>query len=232
APARWLLWDAGRLRYWRTGIGEAWRRQVGDPAAAAIDAQLVLDGRLLVLVQRRGDVGRDTLRLTVAQAYDGAQNLPGRLPNVTRVAIAARSGVALAWQADEGRLFNLRFGRWIRELRLPEGVEDIVVDDGLEHVALVFPHSVEIADIDSLAAGRAAAAAESAAEDASANGQIAALPATTVAEVPESRESSGSSELPGLPGLPGAKDEPAPAPVTPALDHAPLPDEPLVRLEP
>src|SRR5439155_6452621 len=87
APARWLLWEAGQLRYWRTGIGEAWRSQVGDQAAETIDAQLVLDGRLLVLVQRRGAAGSHALRLTVAQASDGAQNLHVRLPNVTRMAI-------------------------------------------------------------------------------------------------------------------------------------------------
>ena len=48
APGRWLLWSGGQLRYWRTGIGEALRAKVGDPNAEAIDAQLVLDGRLLV----------------------------------------------------------------------------------------------------------------------------------------------------------------------------------------
>jgi hypothetical protein len=212
APARWLLWEAGRLRYWRSGIGEAWRRQVGDPTAAAIDAQLVLDGRLFVLVQRRGEAGSDTLRLTIAQAYDGAQNLHVRLPNVTRVVIAARSGVALAWRGEEVRLFNLRFGRWIRDLRLPPGVEDIVVDDGLEHVALVFPSSVEIADVESLAASRAAAAAEADGEGAPVNGQISALSDGTGTEVAESQEES--------------------APVTPAADQEPLPDEPLLRLEP
>ena len=212
APARWLLWDAGQLRYWRTGIGEAWRRQVGDPAADAIDAQLVLDGRLLVLVQRRGEAGSDTLRLTIAQAYDGAQNLHVRLPNVTRVAIAARSGVALAWGGEEARLFNLRFGRWVRELRLPPGVEDIVVDDGLEHVALVFASSVEIADVDSLAAGRAIATADALADDAPANGQIAALPAGAIDAT--------------------ASPEAAPALVPPVAHHDALPDEPLLRLEP
>ncbi len=209
APARWLLWDAGQLRYWRTGLGEAWRRQVGDPSAEAIDAQLVLDGRLLVLVQRRGETVGDNLRLTIAQAYDGAQNLHVRLPNVTRVAIAARSGVALAWGGDKARLFNLRFGRWVRELRLPEGVEDIVVDDGLEHVALVFASSVEIADVESLAAGRAVAPADAPVEDLPIADQIAALPTDGV-----------------------AAQSPTTAPVAPAVDPDPLPDAPLVRLEP
>ncbi|HEU4728446.1 MAG TPA: ATP-binding protein [Kofleriaceae bacterium] len=220
APARWLLWDAGQLRYWRSGIGEAWRRQVGDPAAEAIDAQLVLDGRLLVLMQRRGSEGSQGLRLTVAQAADGAQNLHVRLPNVARMAIAARSGLALAWGGEEARLFNLRFGRWVRELRMPEGVEDIVVDDGLQHVALVFPHSVEIADVDSLAAGRAVAAADAPVEDADApaadapvNGQISAIPAGSAPDAAESHA------------------PPPPAPV-PAADQDRLPDEPLVRLEP
>jgi hypothetical protein len=212
APARWLLWEAGQLRYWRTGIGEAWRRQVGDPAADAIDAQLVLEGRLLVLVQRRGDVGPDTLRLTIAQAYDGAQNLHVRLPNVSRMAIAARSGIALAWAGEEARLFNLRFGRWIRELRLPPGVEDVAVDDGLEHVALVFPNAVEIADLESLVAGRAGGG-EAQAPEAPVNGHIAALPAAEPAEVEAATEAE------------------APPPIEPEAP-APLPTAPLIRLEP
>ena len=211
APARWLLWDAGQLRYWRSGIGEAWRRPVGDPSAEAIDAQLVLDGRLLVLVQARGAGASRALRLTIAQASDGAQNLHVRLPNVTRLAIAARSGLALAWGGEEARLFNLRFGRWIRELRLPPGVEDVVVDDALEQVALVFANSVEIADVDSLDARSAVAAAPTLAEDAPASGQIAALPAETAFDDPEA------------PAL-------VPDPAGTARDR--LPDEPLVRLEP
>ena len=206
AQGRWLLWESGQLRYWRTGIGEAWRRQFGDPTAEAIDAQLVLEGRLLVLVQRRGAASSDTgPRLTVAQTSDGAQNLHVRLPNGTRVAIAPRSGLALAWAGTEARVFNLRFGRWIRELALPEGVEDVVLDDGLERIALVFPSSVELTDVASLAAakGRPRAVDD---ED--------APPATQISAVPL------------LADAPPPVEEPPPV-----VPEAPLSDEPLVRLE-
>ena len=46
ADGRWLLWQSGQLRLWRT-IGEAWRKPIGEPGARALDAQLVLDGRLV-----------------------------------------------------------------------------------------------------------------------------------------------------------------------------------------
>jgi hypothetical protein len=156
---RWLLWNAGRLRYWRTGIGEGWRQQIGDPTAEAIDAQLVLDGRLLVLVQRRGEPNSTTaLRLTVAQTSDGAQNVGIRLMNAQKISIAARSGLALTWAGQEGVLFNLRFGRWDRKLALPSGLVDIVVDEMMDQIALVFPDTIEIASLESLAVGRNATA--------------------------------------------------------------------------
>jgi hypothetical protein len=208
AAGRWLLWKSGQLRYWRTGIGEAWRCQLGDPTAEAIDAQLVLDGRLLVLVQRRGDVeGTNSLRLTVAQTSDGAQNLHIRLSDTKRVEIAARSGLALMWAGLEGQLFNLRFGRWIRKVVLPDGVEDIVVNDRLDHVVLVFPDSIEIAHIDSLSSSRVASAA------------AVALEATRAANLVDVAEVAASIE----PAAPVAA-------ISETLD--PLPDQPLLQLDP
>jgi hypothetical protein len=203
AAGRWLLWEAGQLRYWRQGFGEAWRRQVGDPGAEAIDAQLVLEGRLLALVQRRGSDG--ALRITVAQTSDGAQNIHVRMPGVTRVSIAARRGVALALAGDQARLFDLRFGRTMRELVLPAGVEEVAIDDGLEHVALVFANAVELVGIDALSSSAPAGAA-TAAIDAHAE------------ETPT--PTNGHS-------VPVAE----PAETKPATVEA-LPDEPLVRLEP
>ncbi len=173
-PGRWLLWLAGQLRYWRSGFGEAWRRPVGDPGADAVDAQLVLDGRLLALVQRRGTGNDGSLRLTVAQTSDGAQNLHVRMPDVTRVAFAARRGVALALAGDVARLFDLRFGRVIRELTLPAGVEEVAIDDALDHVALVTADAVELVSVEALAA--------------SAPATHAAAVATTHAPVPELRD--------------------------------------------
>ncbi|HEY5922362.1 MAG TPA: ATP-binding protein, partial [Kofleriaceae bacterium] len=217
APGRWLLWEAGQLRYWRSGFGEAWRRQVGDPAAEAIDAQLVLDGRLLALVQRRGAAGSDGgLRITVAQTSDGAQNIHVRMPGVTRVAIAARRGVALALAGDQARLFDLRFGRVIRELTLPAGVEEVAIDDGLEHVALGFAGSVELVGIDALATAGPASQDDARTDDTSSEGTNghAAVPAIAAVDAPEAPESSPAPSLPA------------------ADDHSWLPDLPLIRLEP
>ena len=214
APGRWLLWDAGQLRYWRSGVGEAWRSRVGDPGADAIDAQLVLDGRLLALVQRRGSAGGDgALRITVAQTSDGAQNLHVRMPGVTRVAIAARRGVALAVAGEQAHLFDLRFRRTMRELKLPADVEEIAIDDRAEHVALVFGNAIELVGIDSLAASAPAhgTAVDARTDDGAAhegtNGHSSALPVVTVAEPPAEPES-------------------------PVVELRPLPGEPLIRLQP
>ncbi len=215
AQGRWLLWEAGQLRYWRTGIGEAWRNAVGDPTIEVIDAQLVLEGRLLVLVQRRGTAGSDAApRLTVAQSTDGAQNIHVRLPNGTRVSIASRSGVALAWAGEQARLFNLRFGRWIRDLTLPEGLEEVVVDDGLQRMALVFPSSIELTDVASLeTAKQRRGETNGHAETAPAPSQISAVPADLPAEAP------------------AVQEEPPPPVVVAPPPQGPLPDDPLIRFE-
>src|SRR5262249_39843975 len=117
AEHRWLLWNAGQLRLWRTTIGEAWRKPVGDPGARAIDAQVILEGRLYVLVQQRAQAGGDAgeLRVAVAQVSDGAQNAHLRLP-ATQLVIAARRGLALSRAGDRLSVIDLRFGRWIRDL--------------------------------------------------------------------------------------------------------------------
>ena len=91
ADNRWLLWNGGKLRLWRAAIGEAWRTQVGDPGGRAVDAQLVLDGRLFVLVQQRATAASpdgNEVRLSVAQVADGAQNTQLRVPGVTQLVIA------------------------------------------------------------------------------------------------------------------------------------------------
>jgi hypothetical protein len=216
APGRWLLWEAGQLRYWRNGFGEAWRRQVGDPGAEAVDSQLVLEGRLLALVQRRGSDG--ALRITVAQTSDGAQNLHVRMPGVTRVAIAARRGVALALAGEQAQLFDLRFGRTIRELTLPAGVEGVAIDDGLERIAMVFANAVELVEVDALAASGSATHAEPA--DASdAGGEDGSAEAAT----------NGHSTVAAI-DVAAAHQPAAPASLVAELPS--LPDEPLVRLEP
>jgi hypothetical protein len=216
ASGRWMLWEAGQLRYWRAGIGEAWRSQVGDGMAEAIDAQLVLDGRLFVLVQRRGAAGSD-VRLSVAQTSDGAQNLHVRLPAGTRVSIAPRSGVAVVWTGEDARLFNLRFGRWVRDLALPQGVENVVVDDGLEHIALVFDSSIELTDVNSLAAAKLRT------KDGETNGHAAVPAPAPISALP--------ADAPAAP--PSTTSEPAPPEPVAIVEHVEaLPTMPLVGLEP
>jgi hypothetical protein len=236
------LWEASQLRYWRSGIGEGWRSQLGEPGSEVIDAQLVLDGRLLVLVQRRGAASSNAaLHLAVAQVSDGAQNLHLRLPTGTRVSIASRIGVAFTWAGEEARLLNLRFARWTRDLTLPAGVQEAVVDDRLEHVALVFPDSVELTDISSLAMAKRPDSAHARSEDAPTDGPISALPAEPAASAPEPDAAAAPAttdpdpRAPVAPALAANDAEshaaPEPAPVTQAATHE-LRDEPLVRLEP
>ena len=145
AEGRWLLWQGGQLRLWRS-IGEAWRKRIGDPGSRPIDAQLVLDGRLFVIAQQRHQATADgaELRLTVAQVSDGAQNTQLRLPAVSQLAIAARRGLALARTGDRLSVIDLRFGRWIRDLMLPEGTTEIAVDEGLQRIALSTAHGLEL----------------------------------------------------------------------------------------
>jgi len=229
AENRWLLWHGGQLRLWRSAIGEAWRKQVGDPGARAIDAQVILDGRLYVLVQQRaapgaGPGGPDgnegsELRLTVAQISDGAQNTQLRLPAVTQLVIAARRGLALARTGDRLSVIDLRFGRQIRDLTVPAGTLEFAVDETLQHVALANAQGIALVG-------------------------IAALPAPPITAVVAETAAVASAE-PGVltngahhgvavevvpPAPPGPADEPVAAQIDEALE--PFPDEPLVRLEP
>ena len=155
SDGRWLLWAGGQLRLWRS-IGEAWRKPIGEPGSRPYDAQLVLDGRLFVFAQQRPlrpDAGADgfELRLTVAQVSDGAQNTQLRLPSVTQLAIAARRGLAVARTGDRLSMIDLRFGRWIRDLVIPEGTTEIAIDDGLQRIALLTSNGLELVRPDSLA---------------------------------------------------------------------------------
>jgi hypothetical protein len=152
---RWLLWQGGQLRLWRS-IGEAWRKPLGDPGARACDAQIVLDGRLFVLVQQRmlravDETGGAELRLTVAAVTDGAHHTQLRLPSVSQLVFAARRGAAVARSGDRVSVIDLRFGRWIRDLTLPSGVTELAVDDSLQWFALAHADGVEVVRPDALA---------------------------------------------------------------------------------
>jgi ATPase family associated with various cellular activities (AAA) len=233
ADHRWLLWQGGQLRLWRSTIGEAWRKQIGDPGARPVDAQVILDGRLYVLAQQRtaatatSDGGE--LRLTVAQVSDGAQNTQLRLPGVTQLMIAARRGLALARTGDRLAVIDLRFGRGIRELAIPEGTLSLAIDDGLQRLALVTAEGLELVRFDALSAPPTASQLAA-----------AALPVLHSDDAPAPEPNAEPAPATAHPGANGhavaARDvEPAPAP-GPSDDAiaaaAPFSDDPLARLDP
>jgi hypothetical protein len=221
ADGRWLLWQGGQLRLWRT-IGEAWRKPIGEPGSRAYDAQLVLEGRLFVLAQQRTpralDDGAGELRLTVAAVSDGAQHTQLRLPAVTQLVIAARRGVAIARSGDRLSLIDLRFGRWIRDLVLPSGITEIAVDESLQWFALANPEGLELVRSDALAAPSALAM------DGATAGADAPAPAASHGET------NGESHAVAIEVI-AEQPEPVPEPA-PAEIVEELPDEPLLRLDP
>jgi hypothetical protein len=224
ADGRWLLWQGGQLRLWRT-IGEAWRRPIGEPGSRAYDAQLVLDGRLFVLAQQRtprvaDDGGGGELRLTVAAVSDGAQHTQLRLPAVNQLVIAARRGAAIARSGDRLSLIDLRFGRWIRDLVLPSGITEIAVDDSLQWFALANADGLELVRPDALVAPSAHVAADVGA------GELD----PAAAPVPRTGETNGESHAIAIEVI-SDPPEPAPEP-TPIEIVEDLPDAPLLRLDP
>jgi hypothetical protein len=257
SEGRWLLWQGGQLRLWRS-IGEAWRTRIAEPGSRPQDAALLLDGRLFALTQHRaprpGDDGE--LRLTVAAVSDGAQHTQLRLPAVTRLLFAARRGAAIARSGDRLSLIDLRFGRWIRDLALPAGVTELAVDDGLQWFALASDDGLELVRPDALTtAGARAADATGAAGDAAAasptNGESHAAAISAAIEViaepaPRPRAAPSATDEPiddatgeatdAIAGAPAEAAGPAGATVDAAPDHEAvpeaLPDAPLLRLDP
>ena len=153
ADGRWLLWQGGQLRLWRT-IGEAWRKPVGDPGTRALDAQLVLDGRLFVLAQQRdGSTPRGgELRLSVAARHRRrAARRCCACPQVDQLAIAARRGLAVARTGDRLGVFDLRFGRWVRDLVLPAGTPTSRSTTASRRIALGTADGLELVRADALA---------------------------------------------------------------------------------
>ncbi len=223
ADGRWLMWQNGQLRLWRT-IGEAWRKPVGDPGSRAVDAQLVLDGRLLVLAQRRTLDEAGEMRLSVIAVSDGASSSQLRVPAVSHLAIAARRGLAVTRSGDKLSVIDLRFGRWIRDLMLPPGVLDFAVDESLQRIALGTVDGLELVRPDALQAppspdDEAAAADTNEVNGAPKNGH-AHVHAPPVVEVVAEPITPVVDEVPPPPA------EPAPAP-----DEA-FTDAPLARLVP
>ena len=235
---RWLLWQGGQLRLWRS-IGEAWRKPIGDPRAQAHDAQLVLDGRLVVLVQHRaprsGDDGE--LRLTVAAVSDGAQHTQLRVPAVAQLVFAARRGAAIARSGDRLSVIDLRFGRWLRDLVVPSGVTDIAVDDSLQWVALASPDRLELVRADALAAHAPQAPSSTSGDPdrptAGPNGESHAAAIDAVAEAqPDAAEATALAIVPAtaIEPLAEAAIEVLPGGLETSIDD--IPDAPLVRLDP
>jgi hypothetical protein len=201
AESRWLLWSGGQLRLWRTTIGEAWRAPLGEPGTRPVELQLILDGRLAVVVQHKlGDATE--LKLTVVQVSDGAQNTQLRLPGVSQLAIAARRGLALARTGERFSVIDLRFGRWLRELAVPEGTRAFAVDDALQWIALATDTGLELVRADALTAPAAAA--------------IPAAPA------PLTEEPAALEALPEPVPEPAAPEPPAPLPDAPLVGFEPV----------
>ncbi len=220
ADGRWMLWQNGQLRLWRS-IGEAWRKPLGEPGTNPIDAQLVLDGRLFVLAQQRAPRAGEEygeLRLSVAAVSDGAAHTQLRLPQVSYFAIAARRGFAAVRTEDRVGIFDLRFGRWIRDLVLPPGVTELAVDDTLQRVALGSPSGLELVRPDALASMQQESTLVELASDAPVNGHE-----------PEAADGEGAAEA-TLSEADLVVAEPKPA--EDVVTEAPLPDAPLVRLDP
>jgi hypothetical protein len=211
SDGRWLLWQAGQLRLWRS-IGEAWRKPIGDPGTRVSDAQLVLEGRLFVLAQQRalpsGDAAGE-LRLSIAAVTDGAQHAVLRIPQVDHLAIAARRGVAIARTGDRLSVFDLRFGRWLRDLVVPAGTIELAVDDAFQRIALATADGLDLVGPEALAA-TPLATDDADDEVAKPNGHVVAPIAIEPASAPE----------------------PAVAPEPESTTDEPFPDAPLVRLVP
>jgi hypothetical protein len=219
AEGRWLLWQNGQLRLWRT-IGEAWRRQIGDPGSRAVDAQIVLDGRLFILAQRRTMEEAGELKLCVVAINDGALTTQLRIPTASQIVFAARRGTAAVRTFDRLSLIDLRFGRWIRDLALPADITHIAVDEGLQRIALATADGLELVRPDALASpvARGEDADDGDGAPTPTNGQSHAHVEPTVPiEV-----------VPPSPDLPAAEAPPA---VVVGADE-PFGDAPLVRLVP
>ncbi len=226
SEGRWMLWQGGQLKLWRT-IGEAWRRPVGEPGSRALDAQLVLDGRMFVLAQQRAG-GDAELRLTVAAVSDGTTTTQMRLPGVTQVWFAARRGIALARTGERLSVIDLRFGRWIRDLALPPGTTDIAVDEGLQRLAIGTADGLELVRPDTLATQPAeidAVPPDTTSDAHIPNGQVNGA-APSVAAAPRVEDDAASVVT-----APDEAVQVAAAPPAPTEDDV-LPDAPLVRLDP
>ena len=150
-----------------------------------------------------------------------------KLPQVNGIAFAARRGLALLRSGDRLAVFDLRFGRWIRDLQLPSGVTEIAVDETCQRIALGSPSGLELVRPDSLAAAPReeleADEPEGAAAPSGVNGTAALADGEAAVEVSGAELADLIEVIPIAPTI-----EPAPLADAPE----PLPETPLVRLDP
>ncbi len=206
SPNRWISWHAGNLRLWRS-IGDSWRVRVGDPGIRAVDAQLVLQGRLFALVQKAAT----EVRLTVASMNDGAAQTSMRFPDASDLRFATTRGFAVARVGQVLTVIDLRFGRIVRELFLPDEVTDFAIDAAMQRVALISPQGIAMVGADSLT--------ESAAR---ARNDASELPTQEPLAAPPVIESEPEP----------AADEPVALAPDDSAIVSELPNEPLLRLDP
>ncbi len=129
---RWLLWRSGFAALWRS-VGEAWRRSFDDTSATLLSVSTLTDGRMIALCFRRR--GSDDLRLAVLGSRDGDVLASMRLTQVSRLCIAARRAVALVQVGNKLDLVDLRFGRALRQIFVDPQIDQLIVDETLQHVA-------------------------------------------------------------------------------------------------
>lgn len=200
-----MAWSAGQLRLWRA-LGDAWRVRIGEPNLPVHDAQFLLGGRLLAVVQR----APQEVRIVVAATHDGALQTSVRLPTVD-LRFSSQRGYAIA-RVDQNLVFvDLRFGRIIRELRLPEGVTDFAIDASVQHIALFEGPGLLITPIDALP--DAQAVAKPARRDSQGAG---ASPSTSREALGDQRPLASAAPIQTAPNAPpAATDTVSPVALTP-----------------
>jgi hypothetical protein len=213
SATRWVTWQSGFLRLWRS-IGDSWRVRAGDPGVRAVDAQFVLQGRLFALVQRAAN----ELRLTVASMNDGAAQTMVRLPGATELRFATARGFAVSRAGNVLTVVDLRFGRIVRELFLPEGTQDFAIDPALQRVALVSDRGIAMVGADSLTEAAARGIAT-----------IDELAATASPLVTHDVDTEVANEIDAA--VEQLPQQTADSPIVSAVANE-LPNEPLLRLDP
>ncbi|HEX7700755.1 MAG TPA: hypothetical protein VF403_08540, partial [Kofleriaceae bacterium] len=127
---------------------------------------------------------------------------------------------------DRVGIFDLRFGRWIRDLSLPPGTTELAIDDSLQRVALGSASGLELVRPDSLASALPA-------EDDVGSLIEAEAPPPTNGHTKSNGEAAVEVTLDEADLVePVVDTAPVHSSDEPAESLEPLPDAPLVRLDP